>query len=699
MKNTGTIASYGDNNKSRFQIAGIIAFSVKIGKLENCVNGEQGTEKGKIIVEGPVGLAETYYPSIGGVCASFQAGSKGDLMIKGCTNYAPIIASQTIVNAMAHAIGGVVGWLRSGATIEDCQNYGHVDCTELTNEAKLQSFVGGIVGIVSDGKKVINNNHNHGAITVGEKADARFQLGGVAGYLSHSLTNCSNSGKITFNGSPSIATSEVGSLQGTSRTDADLNNRSNIAGVVAKIYNTSLTTSISGLTNTGDIHLPQADSIRCTAIAGVLGEATLLKATISKLSNSGDIKVENVNNKAILNYLGGVIGRNFNMKITSQTMSISDCTNSGDISLSEITATNFVRAGGIIADLLSAGSSKYETILTISNCTNSGNISRTTTTKTASSQSYAGGIVGAVGGKPGSANESLMGTALTISGCENSGNIQFDQNNGTKALDNTADCNAFGGIVGMIYGGLTNTPAKQYIPEVVSCLNTGTISSHAGAVGGIAGLIYDWGKVSGTESANCVNEGEVKLLGTSNGYAGGVVGYIHLVDAANTEISCTYSANKGAVSGNKYVGGIVGYSGIKAADQIANCANIGSVEGTIDTGTKEAKYAGFVGGIAGYTASNIINSKVHAAVKGIYYLNTGMVTGSERVNDTVVATNCQVGGTICIDHDDEDESEKINTLTEENYYKFIYGNITGIDWTGTENYDGCALLTSAPTIQ
>ena len=699
LKNTGTIASYGDNSASRFQIAGIIAFSVKIGKLENCVNGEQGTEKGKIIAEGKIGIKDTYYPSIGGVCASFQAGSKGDLMIKSCTNYAPIVASQTIVNLMAHAIGGVVGWVRSGATVEDCQNYGHVDCTELTNEAKLQSFIGGVVGIVSDGKKVINNNHNHGSITVGEKADARFQLGGVAGYLSHGLTNCSNSGKITFNGSPSIANSEVGSLQGTGRTDAEPNNRSNIAGVVAKVYSTSLTTSISGLTNTGDIHLPQADSIRCTAIGGVLGEATLLNVTVSKLNNSGNIKVENVNNKAMLNYLGGVIGRNFNMKVKNQIVNISECTNSGNITLIEKTATNHVRAGGIVADLLASGASELESIITISNCTNSGNISRTTTTKTASSQSYAGGIVGAVGAKPGSANESLMGTALTISGCENSGSIQFEQTNGSKALDNTADCNAFGGIVGMMYGGLTNTPAKQYIPEVVSCVNKGTVSSYAGAVGGIAGLIYDWGKVSGTESANCVNEGEVKLLGTSNGYAGGVIGYIHQVDAVNTEIYCTYSANKGVVSGNKYIGGIVGYSSSTIVDNIANCTNIGSVEGVIETGTKDAKYAGFVGGIAGYTASNIINSKVHAAVKGIYYLNAGMVTGSERVAGTVVATNCQVGGTITIDHDDEDESEKISTLTEENYYKFIYGNITGIDWTGTENYDGCTLLTSAPTIQ
>ena len=698
LKNTGTIASYGDNNKSRFQIAGIIAFSVKIGKLENCVNGEQGTEKGKIIVEGPVGIADTYYPSIGGICGSFQGGSKGDLMIKGCTNYAPIVASQTIVNLMAHAIGGVAGWVRSGATIEDCQNYGHVDCTELTNEAKLQSFIGGVVGIVSDAKKVMNNNHNYGAITVGEKADARFQLGGVVGYTSYGVTNCSNSGKIIFNGSPSIATSETGSLQGTGRTDADVNNRSNIAGVAAKIYNTSLTTSISGLTNTGDIHLPQADSIRCTAIGGVLGEATLLKVTVSKLSNSGNIKVENVNNKAMLNYLGGVIGRNFNMKITSQTMSISDCTNSGDISLSEITATNFVRAGGIIADLLSAGSSKYETILTISNCTNSGNISRTTTTKTASSQSYAGGIVGAVGAKPGSANESLMGTALTISGCENSGSIQFEQTNGSKALDNTADCNAFGGIVGMMYGGLTNTPAKQYIPEVVSCVNKGTVSSYAGAVGGIAGLIYDWGKVDGTESAYNVNEGEVKLLGTSAGYAGGVVGYIHLVDATNTYMTCTYSANKGKVSGNKYVGGIAGYSGIKAADQIANCVNIGNVEGSITSGTQDAKFEGYVGGIVGFTLANITNSKVYSNIKGINYSNVGMVTGSARANDTVVASNCQIGGTISNSYDNADKIGIITTIDGDNFFEYIYG-VADIDWSTIEGYDGCTLLESKPTIK
>ena len=251
----------------------------------------------------------------------------------------------------------------------------------------------------------------------------------------------------------------------------------------------------------------------------------------------------------------------------------------------------------------------------------------------------------------------------------------------------------------MIYGGKTNNPVKTYIPEIVSCVNKGTVSSYAGAVGGIAGLIYDWGKVSGTESANCVNEGEVKLLGTSNGYAGGVIGYIHQVDAANTEISCTYSANKGAVSGNKYIGGIVGYSSSTIVDNIANCTNIGSVEGTIETGTKDAKYAGFVGGIAGYTASNIINSKVHAAVKGVYYLNAGMVTGSERVAGTVVATNCQIGGTISIDHDEEDESAKSININGDNYHNYIFGNITGVDWSGTDNYDGCTFLESKPTIQ
>ena len=699
LKNTGTIASYGDNSKSRFQIGGIIAFSVKIGKLENCVNGEQGTTKGAIIAEGKVGLADTYYPSIGGICGSFQSGSKGDLVIKNCTNYAPITASQTTANAMAHAIGGVVGWLRSGATIEGCHNYGHINCSGLKNEAKLQIFIGGITGILSEGKKIMTNNHNHGDITVGENADGRLQLGGVAGYTSHGVTNCSNEGKITINGSPSIASNTPGTVQGSSRADGDPNNRSNIGGVVGKIYNTAITASVAGLTNTGDILLPQADSIRCTAIGGVMGEATLLKSTISTLSNSGDIKVENVDNKAMLNSMGGVIGRNFNMKITSQTMSISDCTNSGNISLNEITATNFVRAGGIIADLLSAGSSKYETILTISNCTNSGNISRTTTTKTASSQSYAGGIVGGIGGKPTSANESLMGTAVTISGCVNNGSVQFDQTNGTKALDNTADCNAFGGIVGMIYGGMTNTPQKAYVPEIVSCVNKGTVSSYAGAVGGIAGLIYDWGKVGGTESANCVNEGEVKLLGTSAGYAGGIVGYFHQVDAANTEMSCTYSANKGTVSGNKYVGGIVGNSSSTIADHIANCTNIGTVVGSINTGAKDAKYAGFVGGIAGCTASSITNSKVYAAIKGVYYLNVGMITGSERVAEKIVATNCQVGGSIYAVKDDEDESEKRISLVNDNYHEYIFGNITGIDWTGTDNYDGCTLLESVPTIK
>ena len=185
-------------------------------------------------------------------------------------------------------------------------------------------------------------------------------------------------------------------------------------------------------------------------------------------------------------------------------------------------------------------------------------------------------------------------------------------------------------------------------------------------------------------------------MGTSAGYAGGVVGYLHQVDAVNTTMTCTYGANKGAVSGNKYVGGIVGYSSITVADCIANCVNIGSVEGAIT----DANYAGYIGGIAGYTLANIIDSKVYSSVRRNNYLNVGMVTGSARAQDTVVATNCQVGGAfVRIEYDAADEIDKEVTtpLTSNDYFNYIYGGTT--DWTNVENYDGCTFLESKPSIK
>ena len=43
------------------------------------------------------------------------------------------------------------------------------------------------------------------------------------------------------------------------------------------------------------------------------------------------------------------------------------------------------------------------------------------------------------------------------------------------------------------------------------------------------------------------------------------------------------------------------------------------------------------------------------------------------------------------------KSKSIN-IDGDNYHNYIFGNIAGVDWTGTDNYDGCTFLETAPAI-
>ena len=691
LKNTGTIASYGSNNGCRFFTGGIIGYCWKVGELSNSVNGVEGdATKGKIIIKGTVGTtiaenAAVYYPCIGGVVGNFYPNG-GAYLLKGCTNYGPISFGFTTSGNQNYNLGGVAGYAQ-GAASEDCHNYGAIDCSELNNVGHKQLLIGGVIGFST---KASNECSNSGAITLGTEADGRIQLGGVIGYQLKNVTNCSNSGDITINSAVGIANPSVTKVRGNSvanRSDFDLNNRSNVGGVIGKFYDTKGTVTLSTLKNTGDISFPQADSLNCAAIAGILGEATVVSITITDSENEGNISVANTNAEAALVHFGGILGRNYNKSISSMTINITDCSNKGNITLTENYAIRHARAGGIIGDLVSAGASKFEAIVNITNCENYGNISRSTKTK-ADFESYAGGIVGAVGVSPANADESLMATALTVSGCTNNGSVQFDQYNGTKVVSSTSwSYNSVGGIIGMIYGGLTNG-TKTYIPTITGCRNKGKILARCGCIGGIVGLIRDWGHITGTEQAYNVNEGEVVLEGTNDGFVGGIVGYINESDHANCDISVAQCANKATITGRYRVGGIIGTSTTTNNEAITNCVNIGELVSTDNVATTT------LGGIAGMTTSFITNCQSHCRI-ATQHCTFGIITAAKRTETTLVK-NCQVGGVVISEYD-EDEDEYIEAkLSSSNYYKYIYGGST--DWSGVEGYDGNTLLSTTPTV-
>jgi hypothetical protein len=427
--------------------------------------------------------------------------------------------------------------------------------------------------------------------------------------------------------------------------------------------------------------------LNCTAIGGVLGEAIVKNITLSNSHNEGHISIANTNAEAALVCIGGVLGRNFNISLASMTINIDGCSNKGNITLNENNAIRHTRAGGIVGDLVSNGASKFGSVINITNCTNSGNISRSTKTK-ADFESYAGGIVGAVGVSPANADESLMATALTVSGCTNNGSVQFDQYNGTKVVSSTSwSYNSVGGIIGMIYGGLTNGTNK-YVPTITGCRNKGKILARCGCVGGIVGLIRDWGHITGTEQAYNVNEGEVVLEGTNDGFVGGIVGYINESDHTNCDISVAQCANKATITGRYRVGGIIGTSTTTNNEAITNCVNIGNLKST------KAEAATTVGGIVGMTTSFTTNCQSHCAIEAAG-CTFGMITAAKRT-DTTLVKDCQVGGTLQGEYDTEYEVYEEIKINASNIYNYIYGGKT--DWTGVANYDGNTFLETKPTV-
>jgi hypothetical protein len=121
----------------------------------------------------------------------------------------------------------------------------------------------------------------------------------------------------------------------------------------------------------------------------------------------------------------------------------------------------------------------------------------------------------------------------------------------------------------------------------------------------------------------------------------------------------------------------------------------------------------YVGGIVGYTTLPITGSKAYCDIAATENAKVGFIAGVERT-DTVIASNCQVGGTLASvvvfpgtpEHEDPnsgvivpgtpDTYEKVSyPIDATNWFKHIYSAEVAEE-VATE--DGCELIESAPAI-
>ncbi len=160
--------------------------------------------------------------------------------------------------------------------------------------------------------------------------------------------------------------------------------------------------------------------------------------------------------------------------------------------------------------------------------------------------------------------------SCTISDCVNYGDISV-ANDGYDS----EDYQSCGGIVGAFFGGDENARVK-----IINCQNYGKISLERSYwIGGIAGFLQ--GVVSVEQ---CSNYGEV--IGKYN--VGGIVGCYTGNDSiwimgegyvypSGRIVDCY---NSGHIHGDSIVGGIAGTFASLCGDTLANCLNIGRVDGS-----------------------------------------------------------------------------------------------------------------------
>ena len=314
------------------------------------------------------------------------------------------------------------------------------------------------------------------------------------------------------------------------------------------------------------------------AVGGLVGMNT---GIITRSSNAGNIVSKNqdagglvgVNQNDIgdisdsynmgtvsgINSVGGIAGHNSGTQIKN-------CFNKGEITTLD-GYTNSECIGGI-AGYNNAG-------CPIKSCFN---------TATIKGGKYTGGIVGKNLG--------------TLNGCVNEGEIT-----GTKSVGGTVGGNFNGQLEtnrnkGVVkgkqqVGGITGESQGGFIQN---CINSCSISSTQGVVGGIVGFTK-WGQIISSS-----NDGEIECKKDQK--VGGVIGEISYGKVGNC-------SNTGDVSGSIRVGGIIG-SCINRST-VENCSNTGSVEGT-----------NVVGGLMGYACGDLRDS-----------YNTGTVYGYESFSNIV----------------------------------------------------------------
>ena len=447
--------------------------------------------------------------------------------IEGVTNKGKISNSKAASSSKSIAVGGVVGYIKSGNnhSIIKAKNEGAL--IPYTGDSKAYASAGGIVGFIDSGNTIIGDETVNGVtnsgniIWTGKGYD--IGIGGIVGKIcgnsSNTIQNCKNTGNSGH----------------STWLDDPQKQAHGWGGILGRHYcadeTTPVTLNITNCTNEGSI-AKTGGSVGHTHIGGIAGSlgATSYTATstvtapkLTDTFNAGNGKaiITNCTNTGALSniwttsggnkhsYTGGIAG------FFNYDGSLNGCINEGSIT-SNVYSTNGnlpMCLGGIVGR--SAAS-------TMTDCTNNGAVSELSASKTG----CVGGIVGYI----------LKTRPLTLTNCDNTKEI-------IGTFSSAGDFRV-GGIVGMSHNSIT----------MENCDNTGNVTSKTTQTANtqfIGGIIGQSEKNLAAIIKNCSCKATVTPSTTlSNAYSGMIGGRI--TDQNNPKISSvTGTTVSGTFAGNK----------------------------------------------------------------------------------------------------------------------------------------------------
>ena len=518
-------------------------------------------------------------------------------------------------------------------------------------------------------------------ITITASGAADVNVGVLAGNLLNAnavLENCSASGEFKVIGDSPTKTVRPCGLVSWAATAKDVKN------LVNKV-NITMTGTYSGtIVAAGCICATDGNNpkmIDCQNLGNMVGNATfngnvyilgvagLTGDMINCVNGSADGKYGNIKVEgSTIGYLyvAGICGSK------SKTRdNITGCTNYGNI---EVGGTRTHKKSQY---MYIAGISPSSTTDAITDCANYGDITCSIVSDSGETHQFAG--IGCTN------NESKL---TTVKNCVNYGDITITKD---ASFSNTAATVQVHGVCRV----------SHTVANLENLRNNGNLSVNGTVastlyVGGIAGTISS----NVTTSGKFVNTGNITVGATATGKAsvGGIFGVhdtntLTMADGASLENSGKIVCN--GQFADFAQGGIFGRIAMEGA---YNGINVGDIEYTGTQASGSSSYTVGVGGFTGLNTAPFSGATVHCSILSDLNSGVGFVTGSARTS-TNLATNCKIGGTFLSDYNTEDETYKTTNLSSFNYSNYIYGSGASTDWTGSDNYDDCTLLSAKPVVE